>query len=240
MPQLEIFGLKDKWRRMTYRKRCTAFALFGVGATPVVALHGYRALRSYADQGGYVAVAAWIGLISIYYVIVRAWLDLVTDAVDYARKDYTLLGGDINKPDQRSLKTFPFDMITASDAKRNWSAWQYLLSFWTYIENTLISNVVLVAILMGITQSPYFDAGKGVYSHYYVEHRYIVWLLTSFFFMSTSVLTFAATWSMIIRNRAGVMSIPLRWLGLHNFYPGQNVFPRWLNELLVKVIGRSM
>ena len=234
--------ISDWWGSLSYRQRCTAHALCGITVTPFMVIHAHPAFAPFILRGGYVAVLAWVGLISTYYVTIRCWVDLVTDAVDVARGEYTLKGDDISEARIRLLrtKTPPYDLVSAPDVKRDWSAWQYVLTSWTLIESVPIGWIVLIAMGLTSTKSPYMD---GLISANPISHACtdeIVSCVIRFIHPFDYLFIISAAVSLVQRNAAGVMPLPLRWLGLPNWYPAQNVSPRWMNELMIKLIRRPM
>lgn len=229
------------WWNDSYRRRCTVLTLFGIMATPFVIVHGSRTFFPYVARGGYITAFAWTGLLSVYYVTLRCWFDLATDVVDWLGDDYSLKGGDITKLIASQLRTNvePYDLVTASDVKRDWSLWQYLLKGWTFVESVPIGWIVLFAVGKTLTQSPYLDFYKGPSLVNGGGGRHDI-SVGGVLLGMTYVFTIFGILSIVRRNAAGVMPLPLRWLGLPNYYPGQNVYPQWVNKLAIALIKRPM
>jgi hypothetical protein len=217
--------VSEYWFKLSFRQRCTAQALCSMLAgIPIVVTHLWPTFEPFVMQGGSVEVRAWIGLVAIYYVWIRSCIDLLTDCVDIIRNEYSLKGGDIRQIPLTRSNIDPHDnRLTVSDLERDRSRWQYALIVWTAIESATVSIVVGISVLAAVMGSPYLHPDNSPDA--WVDFMY-------------GLMYGCGLYSVTGRNYAGVMPLPLRWLGLPNFYPGQIAYPHWLNKLLMKVLGR--
>jgi len=228
MKSTEKGFISDRWLKIGYRQRCTIFALVAAISGMVFVPHHLRpTFESLIAKGGRAAAFAHIGFYIVYYSWGRSCIDLLTDVVDLFSNQYVVKGGDIREIPPTRVKTGPYyDILTAPDVKRDWSTWQYALILWITIESTLIFVLLGISGLNVGMNSPHLNPGGWGHPD---DSLYPIW-----YFMVIS-----GMFSMLNRNGAGVMPLPMRWLGLPHFYPGQNIYPPWLNKLLMKNLGRT-
>lgn len=230
-------SLKQRREALSYRKRCTLRALFSMGSAPFIFSQAKSLFDGlYISAGGSKALMGWIGLASIYYLTVRAIVDLFTDWMDWRNGRYGLVGGDVSEVCSSRTNSPPYDTLSAPKIKRDWTPWQYALAMWWLVEFIIVCCGVL-AVLSTI------DSLK-LYVDFCASSKSALSLISCSFgelvYGSSYFLIYFSISSMGRRNEAGVMPLPLRWLGLPNFHPGQNVSPRWLNEVMIKLTGRPM
>jgi len=177
---------------------------------------------------------ALMGLWAIYYMVARAWIDLLTDIIDVSRGTYSLLG-EVNELSGCRTNNYPYDLYSSADVKRDWTNWQYLLACWSLIEATLIPMVASIALLYTVFNSPYMQEllDKG-------DPHSILDRVKSFMIFCDYMVGLFGVFSMTGRDQGGITPLHLRLLGLPNVYPDQNNLPRWLNELMIRLTGRPL
>lgn len=232
-------SMKEKWARLSLREQLTIRSLLGVASAPFV-LTACKDLFyvHYVSEGGVKAVMATIGLWSIYYLTGRSIVDVITDCVDWALGRYNLLGGDIQKIDLRRTTEPPFDVLQHENVKRDWSAWQYTLSFLRWVEFfamcfATIGFLTIVQFVVAYTTKKFSCVDSNILVNGLCG-------LGELIFSLSYCLVYFSMSSMVGRNEAGIVPILLRWCGLPNYHSGQNIFPPWLNELMVRLLGRPM
>jgi hypothetical protein len=101
---------------------------------------------------------------------------------------------------------------------------------WIFVE-LIIAWISSAGVLYTEFRSPYL----GESSHAAPP------LTISWYFLKMSFFLVAlAHFSMAYRWDLGLTPLFLRILGVPDTYPGQNRFPRWLNECSIKLFGRPM
>lgn len=226
------------WERLPYRKRCTCHALLAVTSTPYVVLEGRLVFHSMVTHAWYTGMLALMGLWATYYVVARAWIDLLTDIVDVTQGAYTLKGGAVDVDETYDSRTYqyPYDKITAPDVKRDWSNWQYLLACWMVVDY-LIGYPAVFACTYASFNSPYIKAWQGAHI-YHAHYRFMTVKFLFFLYDVSFVMAAVEFYSIWRRLVGGVTPISFRLLGYPMIYPGQNVLPERLNRIIIKLIGR--
>lgn len=231
--------MKEKWAQLSLREQLTIRALLGTMSAPFI----FTACEDlfyvhYISEGGAKAIMATIGLWSIYYLTARSIIDLVTDSIDWVLGRYTLLGGDIKKIVLRRTKEPPYDVLQYPDVKRDWSTWQHTLAFLRWIE-----FFAMCFATIGVLATTKYDMNHSAGIFFCKGSSDLVsvscGLGEAAYSLSYYLMYFSMS-SMVGRNEAGVVPVLLRWCGLPNYHPGQNIFPPWLNQLMIRLFGRPM
>jgi len=223
--------------KLAHRQRAALYAMAGLGAGPLIAIHGRQIFQSYISDGGLSAFLAWPALLAIYYVIVRAILDLCRDCLDFFRGQYCVLGDQYQRVDRRSKLVPPYDVLTASTIRREFSTWQYTLFFWTFLE-VIVAWIGLAGALFAFFRSPY--PGGPAHPFYLSSHSESTGGLPWFIQVLSLLLVGFAAASMGLRFDLGISPLIQRFLGVPDTFPGQNTFSPSVNELFLKLTGRPM
>jgi hypothetical protein len=212
-------------------------ALTGLGAAPFILLHAYSTFQSYISQGGCTAGFAWTALLALYYLMARTALDVCRDCLDYIQGQYRTACGDWDSIDQRRKKEPPFDFLSNPGIRRAFSNWQYAMMGWAFFE-IIIGWIAFLGMFYALFHSPYLIGLRPpVHS---VDHAVSTNELTWFLLKMSSFLTVAALYSAGYRWDLGIMPLVQRMLGAPDTYPGQNKFPKWINEYSIRLFGRPM
>ena len=227
---MSIQATNIKTTRFSNRQRATLAALAAMFAVPFAISHGHLTFQPYIAQSGWTRVIATAALTSVYYVLARALLDLCEDCIDFFKGNYVVAGDGKFDIDQRRRMAPPYDLLSVPGLRRDFSDWQYALIVWLFFD-ILISWISTAAVIYVELKSPYL---KSCISEEPLQA--VLWCTWG---MSLFLVVFAQ-FSIAYRWTVGITPLVQRFLGLPNTYPGQNIFPRWFSELLIKVIKRPM
>ena len=198
--------------------------------------YGRATFQPYMANGGFRYVLSWICLVSIYYVVARACIDILTDAVDRFHGPLALEGG-LTEADRRMSKPPPYDFLELPAERRKYSPWQAFLYLWLRLE-IIIAWIAFIGMMYTYFASPFLnDVGPNFL---WGVNKCDGWLCTAklFFIGADYILVICAASSLVSRLDVGISPLPMRWAGLENWYAGQNIAPRWLNELFIRFFGR--
>jgi hypothetical protein len=108
---------------------------------------------------------------------------------------------------------------------------------WAFLE-IIIGWIAFAGMFYALFHSPYLNGLRSPL--YSVDQTAPTNALTWFLLKISSFLTVFALYSAGYRWDLGIMPLVQRMLGAPDTYPGQNKFPRWINEYAIKLFGRPM
>jgi hypothetical protein len=220
---------------LTHRQRATLATLAGLAAMPFIFNYAHTAFQPFILKGGYSAGLAWIALTASYYTMARSMLDVVRDIIDLGGAHYETKAGDRELINRSRKKTPPFDCLKIPDAARDFSTWQYLAFGWAFVE-VAIGWIAFAGLFYAVFRSPYLTGLRPPALPQSGTAGAAAWLVLKL----SSFLTYFSLYSIGLRWELGITPLVQRCLGAPDTYPGQNIFPRSVNELSLRLIGRPL
>jgi hypothetical protein len=224
------------WRSLTHRQRATLMSVIGLSAAPFIVGYASFAYQPFIAAGGIGAAAAWIGLLSTYYILARTVLDLLRDILDLIGGTYRTKGGEYAPIDNSRRKTPPYDMLSIPDSERPHSVWEQTAFGVGFLE-LLMAWIALIGTMYVVFKSPYLMGERPPSA---VASRSLSLLFGWAALKISALLVVGSLGSIGYRWDAGITPLIQKVLGVQDTFPGQNLFPRWLNELSIKYLGRPM
>lgn len=208
------------WRRQTFRRRYLITTLFGLLSTPSVFMYA-RSIYSELAEAGVLDALFWKTILGLtYLVVIRSWIDLLTDVNDILRGDFSILGSDQYLIDGVALNR-SFSVLKRSSMPKESHkllGFQNLLCFWLYFERKILLWFIPITSLIAISKSGYFDGLSKSAANSIKNGNFSFGVLQLLLLMSFGLI-FLCSVSTARRTDVGLIPIIFRGLGLNSVAP---------------------